>query len=182
MMVVFSVSSQSMFRASALPAWSSYVVSFLGSIRVLLITKATPAVARGALGSIEKTMFIFFPYIVRRVSTLSWSRCVSWSARIAIRCLFIVWLIIDHFSRCDMLFEGAAYPFIFRVVMFIFALSFGLLGRGGFVFTPGLGGALVGACVISPDIRGVRVLLVCQGIVGALYCLGGHSRRHSGMY
>ena len=45
----------------------------------------------------------------------------------AILCLLRVWLIMDHFSMYDMLFVGAASPFMFRVAIFIFALILILL-------------------------------------------------------
>ena len=57
---VASSSNHSIFSIMTLPGSISWNVVFLGAMRDLLRIRATPAVVRGASGSVEKKISIFF--------------------------------------------------------------------------------------------------------------------------
>lgn len=138
--VVDSVSSHSTLIISALPTTNSCVVIVLGAIRDLFIMKATPAVALGDVGSSDVSISIFFPKAAWILLACSWSRCISWRARITILNLFSVWLTMDHFWRKVMPLAGAIKPFMLRVAMLIFVhSSFFSLSGVSTEFAPGEG-------------------------------------------
>ena len=55
------------------------------------------------------------------VSRALWSRCISWSARVAILYSFSVWFIIDYLPLAVSPCLGAVSPFILSVAILIFA-------------------------------------------------------------
>ena len=152
--VVFSFSSHSTCMANALPAFSSKTSSFLGAIKVLFITKATPAVAWGAFGSSELYISIFLLKQPRMVSKALWSRCVSWSAKIAILYSFSVWFIMDHLPLAVSPCVGAVSPFILSIAMFMFARRrlwvSGGAGISSSAASPGVGGRWCASRGASP--------------------------------
>ena len=117
---VSHVSNHFIFRSRAQPGWSSFVFSSLWFRTVLLITKATPALPVGSLGSSEVTISRFLLKHSRTCLIFSWSRCVSYKASIPILCLYIVLLMALHF--CSNIMLWAIPPLMFKVAMFTFTL------------------------------------------------------------
>ena len=92
-----------------------------GLINFLLITKATPADAQGEAGSGEAMMVSLCPKMERTSFRRSLSRWVSWIARMAILCLFMVRATVDHFSMPFRERDGAVKPFMLSEAMLILA-------------------------------------------------------------
>lgn len=103
---------------AALPGINSYISISSGSISCLLMTKPTPAIARGVSGCAELRILRFFSKLLSSLSSMFWSRCDS--------CIFM-------FS------EGAAAPFTFCDVIRMLALNLAFFG--GWVHS----GAVLGA-------------------------------------
>ena len=126
------------FRSKALPGYSSCAVYSFKFSTVLFIMKATLAWPVGSSGSSDVIILRFLLKHSRIWHVLLWSRCVSCTARIAIRFSYIVLLIELHFCRRGS-FAPAA-PLMFRVAMLILALFAGFtLHWWCVLFSPGVG-------------------------------------------
>jgi hypothetical protein len=105
---------------------------------VLFIMKATPAWPVGLVGSSNIIISRFLLKVSWTCLVLSWFRCVSCSASIAIQFLYIVLLMVPHF--CIREVSLTVHPLIFRVVMFMLALFIRFsLRRHGAILSPGMG-------------------------------------------
>src|SRR6266581_1986340 len=90
-------------------------------MRLLLMTNATPHIARGLVGCADVIMVRFFSNLDCSVVVISSSRWVSWTARMATPSFWIISLTVFHFSRYVMFSEGALAPFRFREAILMLA-------------------------------------------------------------
>ena len=89
---VLHASNHFILISRAWPGYSSCLVISFGSRTVLLIMKATPVQPVGSSGSSDVIISRFLLKHSQILSVFSWSRWVSWRARIAILFLYMVWL------------------------------------------------------------------------------------------
>ena len=138
------------FSISALPGINSHVTTSSGFINFLLITNATPALARGVVGCSDAIIVRFFLNFVCICSSILWSRCVSCATSIAIFSICIVLLICFHLFRNVMFSDGAAAPFRFWDAILMLALDLRFLGCSFSSMFPWLVALCPGAGTMAP--------------------------------
>ena len=132
-------SSHLILRRRARPGTSLCVVTFSGLMSALFITKATPALDVGEVGSSDTIMLRFLLKHSLTWSVICWFIWVSWIANMAILCSYSVLLISLHLLRRGTSRDVA--PLMFKVAMFMFAFfSCFTLVSGRALFSPGMGG------------------------------------------